>query len=136
MRRREFITLLGGAAAAWPIPAPAQQTRVRRIGWLVTGEPVSDRVSVAAFRDGLRSLNYIEGRNVEIIYKWAEGDLTRLPQLASDLVQERVDIILAGGTFGARAAKNASATIPIVAAGAGAVTRAQQFGRNQRGARP
>jgi ABC-type uncharacterized transport system substrate-binding protein len=124
MKRREFITLLGGAAAAWPIPAPAQQTRVRRIGWLVTGEPVSYRFSLAAFRDGLRSLNYIEGRNIEIIYKWAEGDLTRLPKLASDLVQERVDIILAGGTFGARAAKNATATIPIVAAGAGDLVEA------------
>ena len=124
LRRREFITLLGGTAAAWPIPAPAQQTRVRRIGWLVTGEPVSYRFSLAAFRDGLRSLNYIEGRNIEIIYKWAEGDLTRLPKLASDLVQERVDIILAGGTFGARAAKNASAAIPIVAAGAGDLVEA------------
>jgi ABC-type uncharacterized transport system substrate-binding protein len=124
VRRREFITLIGGVVAAWPIPAPAQQARVPRIGWLVTGSPASYRFSLAAFREGLRSLNYIEGRNIEIIYKWAEGDLPRLPRLASDLVQERVDIILAGGTFGARAAKNATATIPIVAAGAGDLVEA------------
>jgi putative ABC transport system substrate-binding protein len=126
MRRREFITLLGGAAATWPLPARAQQptTRVPRIGWLVTGDPASYRFSLAAFRDGLRALNYIEGQSIAIEYRWAEDVPNRLPELARSLVRENVDIILAGGTIGAQAGRDATQTIPIVAAGAGDLVEA------------
>jgi ABC-type uncharacterized transport system substrate-binding protein len=120
MNRREFMTLLGGAAAAWPLAARGQQaTRPPRIGWLSTGSPISHGSSLAAFRDGLRALGYIEGGNVTIEYRWAEGNLGRLPELANQLVQQQVEIILAGGSTGAQAAKNATSVIPIVAAGTG-----------------
>ena len=119
MKRREFITLLGGAVAL-PLAAGAQQaTRPPRIGWLSTGSPVSHRLSLAAFQDGLRALGYIEGGNVTIEYRWAEGNLARLPELASQLVQQQVEIILAGGSTGAQAAKNATSVIPVIAAGTG-----------------
>jgi putative ABC transport system substrate-binding protein len=119
MNRREVISLLGGAAA-WPVAVRAQQTTpVPRIGWLATGDPTSYRFSLAAFRSGLRELGYVEGRNVTIEYRWAEGNPARLPELANQLVQQRVDIILAGGSIGARAAKDATSVVPIVTAGAG-----------------
>jgi hypothetical protein len=103
--RREVITLLGGAAA-WPLAARAQLSeRMPRVGWLVTGSPTSYRFSLAAFRDGLQTLNYAEGRNIAIEYRWAEGNLTRLPELANELVQQKVAVILAGGSSGAQAAK-------------------------------
>jgi putative ABC transport system substrate-binding protein len=107
--RREFIAALGGAAA-WPLAVHAQQliTKVPRIGWLVTGDQVSYRFSLGAFRDGLRALGYVEGRNVVIEYRWAEGDVDRLPILAEDLVHQNVDLILAGGSVGAEAAKHAT----------------------------
>jgi putative ABC transport system substrate-binding protein len=118
VKRREFITLLGGAAVAWPFAMRAQQAeRIWRIGWLTTGDPASYRFSLAAFRDGLRALGYVEGRNVTIEYKWAEGDPARLPNLADELVRQNVDVIVAGGSIGAQAAKNATSLIPIVAAG-------------------
>jgi putative ABC transport system substrate-binding protein len=121
MRRRDFITLFGGAAIAWPLAVRAQQpmTRVPRIGWLVTGSPVSHRFSLAAFRDGLKALGHVEGQNVSIEYRWAEGNAAWLPELAKDLVHQKVDIILAGGSVGAEAAKHATSLIPIVAAGTG-----------------
>ena len=121
MRRRKVIALLGGAAAAWPLGVRAQQPtpRVPRIGWLVTGSPTSYRFSLAAFRDGLKTLNYIEGQNIALEYRWAEGKIERLPELAKDLVHQKVDIILAGGSLGAEAAKHATSVIPIVTAGAG-----------------
>ena len=121
MRRRDFIKAIAGSASAWPLMASAQQpaTKVPRIGWLVTGAPPSYRFSLAAFRDGLKSLGYVEGRNVSIEYRWAEGNLARLPELAKDLVDQKVDVILAGGSVGAKAAKDATSLIPIVVAGAG-----------------
>jgi putative ABC transport system substrate-binding protein len=119
--RRNFIAALGGASAAWPIAARAQQTttRMARVGWLVTGSPTSHRFSLAAFQDGLKALGYVEGQNISIEYRWAEGNLSRLPELVNDLVQQKVDIVLAGGTPVVEVAKRATSTIPIVAAGVG-----------------
>jgi ABC-type uncharacterized transport system substrate-binding protein len=119
--RRKFLATLGGAAAAWPLVARAQQrvAKMPRIGWLVTGSPASYRLSLAAFREGLRALHYVEGENIAIEYRWAHGDVRRLPELAKELVEQKVDIILAGGSIGAKIAKEATAVIPIVAAGAG-----------------
>src|SRR5262249_10259853 len=121
MTRREFITLLGGAVAAWPLAARAQQptAKIPRIGWLVTGSPAPYRFSLAAFREGLKALGHVEGQNIIIEYRWAEGNVARLPELAHDLVQQNVDIIVAGGSVGAEAAKQATSSIPIVAAGVG-----------------
>jgi putative tryptophan/tyrosine transport system substrate-binding protein len=121
MKRREFITLIGGGAAAWPLTARAQAptTRVSRVGWLVTGSPTSHRFSLAAFRDGLKALSYVEGQNIIIEYRWAEGNVARLPEFAKDLVDQKVDVILAGGSGGAEAAKRATSLIPIIAAGVG-----------------
>jgi putative ABC transport system substrate-binding protein len=121
VERREFITLIGGAAAAWPLAVRAQEsaTSTPRVGWLVTGAPAQYRFSLAAFRDGLRALNYIEGQNIIIEYRWAEGNVGRLSALANELVQQKVDVIVAGGALGAEAAKHATSIIPIVAAGVG-----------------
>src|SRR6516165_9257492 len=120
MKRRFFIAGLVGTTL-WPLVARAQQpaTKVHRIGWLVTGTPTSYRFSLAAFLDGLKALGYVEGRNISIEYRWAEGDVTRLPKLANELVEQKVDIILAGGSVGAEAAKHATSDIPIIAAGVG-----------------
>jgi len=90
-----------------------------RVGWVVTGSPTSHRFALAAFQDGLKALGYIEGKNISFEYRWAEGDLARLPDLANDLVQQKVDVILAGGTPVVEAVKHATSTIPIVAAGTG-----------------
>src|SRR5829696_1119658 len=121
MRRREVIALLGGGAATWPLGVRARQPtpRVPRLGWLLTAVPTSYRFSLAAFRDGLKTLNYIEGQNIALEYRWAEGKIERLRELARDLVHQKVDIILAGGSLGAEAAKHATSVIPIVTAGAG-----------------
>jgi putative ABC transport system substrate-binding protein len=121
--RRELIALLGSTAATWPVAVSAQQmttkTNVPTIGWLVTGSPTSYRNSLAAFRDGLTAAGYVEGQNVRIEYRWADGNVSRLPELARDLVHQQVDVILAGGSVGAEAAKRATSIIPIVAAGVG-----------------
>jgi putative ABC transport system substrate-binding protein len=121
--RRKFLATLGGAAAAWPGAVWAQQGATRKnvptVGWLVTGSPTSHRHSLAAFRDGLTKAGYLEGQNIKIEYRWAEGNVGRLPELARDLVHQQVDVILAGGSVGAEAAKRATSTIPIVAAGIG-----------------
>src|SRR5262245_35242964 len=94
-------------------------TRMPRVGWLVTGSPTSHRFSLAAFQDGLKALGYVEGQNISIEYRWAEGNLSRLPELSKDLVQQKVDVILAGGTIVVEEVKRATSTIPIVAAGTG-----------------
>jgi putative tryptophan/tyrosine transport system substrate-binding protein len=116
MKRRAFITLLGGAAATWPIAAHAQQPTAAVIGFLGGAEPIGYRVLIEALRSGLRDHGYIEGQNVRIEYRWAEGNYERLPALAADLVRRKVDVIITQGTPAALAAKQATTTIPIVMA--------------------
>jgi putative ABC transport system substrate-binding protein len=121
MRRREFTWVIGGTVVAWPLGLKAQQPtkKLSRIGWLVTGTPASHQLSLAAFLNGLHALGYVEGQNIHIEYRWAEGNVDRLPKLADELVEQKVDIILAGGSVGAEAAKHATSLIPIVAAAVG-----------------
>jgi len=116
MRRREFITLIAGAAAAWPRAARAQQRTMPVIGYLSGGAPDGPFVSfLAAFRQGLGEIGYVEGQNVAFEYRWAEGHYDRLPALAVELVEGKVDLIAAsGGDLAPRAAKGATSTIPIV----------------------
>jgi putative ABC transport system substrate-binding protein len=112
MRRRGFITLLGGAAAAWPLAARAQQARVPTVGFLSTAAPEPSRA--AAFAKGLGETGYVEGHNVAIEYRWANNEAARVPELAAGLVRRRVAVIAAMQTGTALTAKAATSSIPIV----------------------
>ena len=120
MRRRKFITLLGGATAAWPLGARAQQAeKVYKIGLLTAGAGAAVRNLQGVLRDGLRELGWIEGKNLIFEAKYAEDDLDRLPALAAELVSLDVDVIVTVGTLAPLAAKRATSTIPIVMAFSG-----------------
>jgi putative tryptophan/tyrosine transport system substrate-binding protein len=114
MNRRELIPLLAGATVGWPLAAHAQQRTVPVIGFLHFASPGPFAEQVAAFRRGLSETGYAEGENVAIEYRWAEGRYDRLPAMAADLVNREVDLIVAAGPASAHAAKNATATVPIV----------------------
>jgi putative ABC transport system substrate-binding protein len=114
MKRREFITLLAGAAAARPLAARAQQTKVWRIGMLDTASQELNAANLVAFRRGLRELGYIEGQNLAIEYRTADGRSDRLPELVSELLRLKVDAFVLRGTQEAIAVKNATSTVPVV----------------------
>src|SRR5215469_782763 len=136
MRRREFITLLGGAVAAWPLAASAQQTAMPVIGFLDGRSSDGMTSRLASFRQGLKEVGLVEGENVTIIYRWAEDRVDRLPEMASELTQQATVIVTTGGPPAAFAAKAATTTIPIVflvgedPAGLGLVTSLARPGGN------
>ena len=113
MRRREFITLVGGATAAWPLGAQAQQEAMAVIGYLGAGSPAAGVRIIAALRESLAEAGYLDGRNVAIQSHWAEGQYDRLPAMASEMVRRQVVIIIATGGTAPALAANAGAVPPV-----------------------
>jgi ABC-type uncharacterized transport system substrate-binding protein len=114
LKRRDFITLFGGATAAWPLAARAQQAAIPVIGFLVAGTPLSHGQWVAAFVQRLRELGWIEGRTIAIEYRWGEGRNERFAEIAAEFVRRKVDVIVTSATAAVVAAKQATSVIPIV----------------------
>ena len=113
MKRREFITLLGGVAAAWPLAARAQ-SKIPRVGFMGNSTAALEANLVNAFREGLRELGYEEGRNIVIEYRWADGQYERFPALVAELIAAKVDVIVTAGTPAALAVKKTTTTVPLV----------------------
>jgi putative tryptophan/tyrosine transport system substrate-binding protein len=115
MRRREFISLLGGAATAWPLAARGQQAaKVYRIGFLGNSTAALEADLVGPFREGLRDLGYVEGQNILIEYRWAEGEYERFPTVTAELIALRVDVVVTAGTPASLAVQKAATSIPLV----------------------
>ena len=118
MRRREFVSGLGGAVVAWPLTAAAQtQKKIPRVGYIVSGTPSSARQSLEAFRQGLRDLGWVEGQTIALEFRFLEGRAERAPELVAELIRLDLDVLVAAGSAAALAAKAATRTIPIVMLG-------------------
>jgi putative tryptophan/tyrosine transport system substrate-binding protein len=114
MKRRRFITLLGGAAVAWPLAARAQQAKLWRVGWLWIGPSAGISPELAGFRQGLKDFDYVEGKNIIVEYRFAEGRRDRIADLVAELIQIGPDVLVGLGNPVITALKNATTTIPIV----------------------
>jgi ABC-type uncharacterized transport system substrate-binding protein len=114
LRRREFLTLIGSASAAWPLAVRAQQAAMPVVGFVRDGSADTSARLAASFRKGLNETGYFEGQNVTVEYHWVEGQYNRLPQLMADLVRRQVAVIATPGNVTTAAAKAATATIPII----------------------